>query len=335
MTISRAELQDAVRKAFGEGGLAPDAAQSWDQFVEMGFLGLTVPEEMGGLGLGHEALMAIHYELGRALVPGAFIGQMMAVDALAVAGSNAWADRAMGGERITCPLLLQGPDWVGGKLNGTLAGVSDADLATHALVIANGRELCALVPLDAPVVSMTERPLWDETRRLFDVTITDYAVDPALIIAQGEPVRTLAARLKAHMCLALAADSLGGADAILAFTIDYLQTRKQFDRPLAMFQALKHRCADLKTLLTAAEALLWSRTTEAPLTQLGALKAHATSVYRTIAEEAIQLHGGIGLTQEHHCHLFLKRAMLNAALGGDADMWEELAGRNALRTLLA
>jgi alkylation response protein AidB-like acyl-CoA dehydrogenase len=95
-----------------------------------------------------------------------------------------------------------------------------------------------------------------------------------------------------------------------------------------MFQALKHRVADLKIALAAAQALFWSRASgDLSLARMGALKAHCTTTYRRIAEEAIQLHGGIGLTQEHPCHLFLKRAMLNCALAGDSDHWEEMAGR--------
>lgn len=115
-------------------------------------------------------------------------------------------------------------------------------------------------------------------------------------------------------------------------TIDYLETRRQFDRPLALFQALKHRVADMKTALVAAEALFWARgdDPDADAIRMGAMKAHAANVYRLIAEEAVQLHGGIGLTMEHPCHLFLKRATLNAALGGDADHWEEAAGRRML-----
>ena len=152
------------------------------------------------------------------------------------------------------------------------------------------------------------------------------------MLAQGEAAVALGNRLSALRSLALAADSLGGADAALRMTIDYLETRRQFDRPLALFQALKHRVADMKTALVAAEALFWGRADDsnADATRMGAMKAHAANVYRLIAEEAIQLHGGIGLTMEHPCHLFLKRATLNAALGGDAEHWEEAAGRRLL-----
>ncbi|HMO67566.1 MAG TPA: acyl-CoA dehydrogenase family protein [Novosphingobium sp.] len=115
-------------------------------------------------------------------------------------------------------------------------------------------------------------------------------------------------------------------------TIEYLGMRKQFDRPLAMFQALKHRCADLKTRIVAAEALLWNRANaaDATATDLGALKSHAAQVYQLVTEEAIQLHGGIGLTEEYQIHLFMKRALLNAQLCGGTEHWQEKAGRQAL-----
>ena len=134
----------------------------------------------------------------------------------------------------------------------------------------------------------------------------------------------------------LAADALGGANAVLDLTIDYLKLRKQFDRPLALFQALKHRVADCKVRIAAAEALLWERAGQADLTpvEAGALKALATQVYADVAEEAIQLHGGIGLTQEHPCHRFLKRAFLNRTLCGDVDHWTEQAGRDALAAMM-
>jgi alkylation response protein AidB-like acyl-CoA dehydrogenase len=115
-------------------------------------------------------------------------------------------------------------------------------------------------------------------------------------------------------------------------TVEYLKTRKQFDRPIAMFQALKHRCADLKTHVVAAEALLWQRAADesASIADLGVTKALANDVYRSVTEETIQLHGGIGLTDEHSCHLFMKRAMLNAQLSGGGDHWREAAGRQAM-----
>jgi len=318
--MERAELQDAARKALGADGLVPDAAKSWAAISELGALMMAVPEDLGGLGLGREAEAVIHTELGRALVPGPAIAQMLVITALSVAeglpGREDWLSRAMGGEVMTTSLALHDP----------LTAVPDADRASHILVVRPDR-----VGLHATTRSASQRTTWDETRRLFDVTLDEAG---GLTVAQGEQAAALADRLQSQLLLALAADSLGGAAALLALTIDYLRTRRQFDRPLALFQALKHRVADLKIALESADALFWARATSAATrVELGAMKALATTTYITIAEEAIQLHGGIGLTSEYYCHLFLKRALLNAALGDDADIHDERTGRNLLESL--
>jgi alkylation response protein AidB-like acyl-CoA dehydrogenase len=318
--MERAELQDAVRKALGADGLVPDAAKSWAAISELGALMMTVPEELGGLGLGREAEAVIYTELGRALVPGAAIAQMLVIAALSKAeelpGRDDLLARAMGGEMMTTSLALHDP----------LTAVPDADRATHILIVRPDR-----VALHATTRSASQRTTWDETRRLFDVALDEAG---GLTLAQGAAAATLSDQLQSQLLLALAADSLGGSAALLTLTIDYLKTRRQFDRPLALFQALKHRVADLKIALELADALLWARATgAASLVELGALKAWATTTYVAVAEEAIQLHGGIGLTSEYYCHLFLKRALLNAALGGDADAHDARTGRDLLESL--
>lgn len=318
MSMTRAELQDAARQAFGAGGLAPDATRSSALIAEMGWLMMTVPEEQGGLGLGCEAAGVIHTEFGRALVPGPTIAQMLVIEALCAADDFPERDdllaRAMAGEVMTASL----------SLGERLDCVPDADAASHILVV--GPDRIALVALEGATI--TARDSWDKTRRLFDVVVHG----DGITLATGDAATALARRLDAQLLVAIAGDSLGGASAILDLTIEYLKMRHQFGRPLALFQALKHRVADMRTWLSAAEALFWARATDpaATLVEIGALKAHACNVYRAIAEDAIQLHGGIGLTMEYHCHLFLKRATLNAVLGGDADHWEGAAGRHAL-----
>jgi alkylation response protein AidB-like acyl-CoA dehydrogenase len=332
--IDRSELHDAAAKAFPADALKPDRDASWQLVTEMGWLMLSLSEDAGGLGLGRDSAAAIHYELGKALGTAPLIPAMATVQALGAATDLAdqagWIERAIGGEFITTNLRGGSVIGEGEALSGTLPAVPDADMASHVMIANPGR--AALVPLDAPGVTVTERPLWDESRRLFDVRLDSYLLDPALIMARGDAAQALTEQLKGDMILGLAADSLGGANTILNLTVEYLKTRKQFDRPLGMFQALQHRCADLKVLIGAAEALLWSRSVQprAAMVEIGGLKAHAAEVYRWVCEEAIQLHGGVGLTDEFYCHLFMKRAQLNVQLGGEGDMWRELVGREAL-----
>ncbi|MEO6091600.1 MAG: acyl-CoA dehydrogenase family protein [Novosphingobium sp.] len=338
--IELSELQDAAQKAFPADQLRPSRDESWRLIAEMGWLMIRVPEDAGGLGLGRDASTAILVELGRVLSSAPVIPALLAIEAFVasemLADREDWLGRAMSGEYIAVSLGAGSSVQVDGDtLSGTLPAVPDADMASHVLVLAPS--LAVLVPPGAAGVTLTARPMWDESRRLFDVTLEAHAVNPALVLARGAAADAIAAHVLAEMQLALAADSLGGANAALEMTVEYLKTRRQFERPLAMFQALKHRCADLKVQIGAAEALLHARAGagEASLTELGALKALASDVYRVTTEEAIQLHGGIGLTDEHNCHLFMKRAFLNLQLGGSADRWRERAGREAMVTAAA
>jgi alkylation response protein AidB-like acyl-CoA dehydrogenase len=333
--IELSELRDAASKAFPVDQLRPARDAAWSLAAEMGWLMMPLAEEAGGLGLGRDASAAILFEMGRVLGTAPLIPALLTVQALGaateLADKQGWIERACGGEYIAMNLdratIALSNDAV---LDAALPAVPEADMASHTLVFGPG--FCALVPLDAPGVAVTERPLWDESRRLFDITVAGHKIEPGMFVARGQASHDIAGKLREELVLGIAADSLGGATACLDMTVDYLKTRKQFDRPLAMFQALKHRCADLKVQLGAAEALLWSRAGDGSATtpDIGAMKALASDVYRLVAEEAIQLHGGIGLTDEHNCHLFMKRAMLNLQLGGDLDHWREAAGRQAL-----
>jgi alkylation response protein AidB-like acyl-CoA dehydrogenase len=331
------ELRDSAQKAFPADNLCPPRDEAWKISAEMGWVMTMLPEEQGGLGLGRDAAAAVHFELGRVLCTAPLIPAMLALEGIAASdlvGRDQWIERICGGEYVPLNMLAGSVDGSGGALTGTLSGFFEADMAGHVLAGMAGRYL--LIPTDAPSVKLVERKLWDKSRRVFDLELSGYKPDPALVVAEGEAAKMLHDRISPQAQLAMAADSLGGASACLDMTVEYLKTRKQFDRPLAMFQALKHRCADLKIQNAAAEALLWQRAADqsASITDLGAAKALANDCYVTTSEEAIQLHGGIGLTDEYYCHLFMKRAMLNAQLSGSGDHWREAAGRQALARLL-
>ena len=335
--IELSELHDAAQKAFPADKLIPDRDESWKLVAEMGWLMIELPEEDGGLGLGRDAAVAINFELGKVLsaaplIP-ALLGLRGIVGAPDLADRAGWIERICAGEYVPLNILPSKVHNAGGVLSGTVSGVLEADLASHVLVGASGSY--TLVPIDAPGVMLVERPAWDRSRRLFDLVLDGFRADPALVLATGEAARVVHDDIARSAHLFVAADALGGANAALDMSVEYLKVRKQFDRPLAMFQALKHRCADLKTRIVATEALLWSRARDADaasVVDLGALKGLATDVYRHVTEEAIQLHGGIGLTDEHPCHLYLKRALLNLQLCGSLDLWREAAGRQALAT---
>lgn len=320
MSGMRQELEESARKVFPDWEAAQDPGDAWARIAELGWFMVGVPEDLGGLGLGTDHLAVIFTEMGRALVPGPMIAQFISIAALASGadfdGRGDLLERAMGGEVMTASLDAGG---------GSGGAVPAADRASHMVTRHDGE--VALVALSG--AQLIARDTWDVSRRLFDVVVAPGA--ERHVLARGKDAARLNDRLDALLCLALAGDSLGGAQAVLDLTLEHLKSRSQFDRPLAMFQALKHRAANLKMAIDTAGAFYRGRTSE-PLDVLsaGALKSFCCAAYRDTAEDAIQLHGGVGLTTEYAVHRFFKRAFLNCALGGNADYWDERTGRAAL-----
>lgn len=326
------ELRDSARQVI-DGTEAPASeATVWPLTVELGWLLTTVPEQLDGLGMGIQEVCALHSELGRGLVEAPFLTASLVVDALCQSDLDNKAElvaRFAMGECATCSLTVPSvaTDNSGETLSGLQSAVLSADTASHVLVWTGERDCVALVALEQPGVTVTRRETWDVTRRLFDVDFDQVDLSQETVLAEGDAAETLIARIETARDFALAADAIGGGTALLEQTVEYLNTRKQFGRPLALFQALKHRCADMKTLLAGAEALLADSlirvgddlASDAAIVQARKVKYLACSAFAQVAEEALQLHGGIGMAVEHPCHLYLKRAMLNEQLGEAED----------------
>lgn len=332
------ELKASARQVVEGEGTAAAEDTLWPLTVELGWLLTGVPEEADGLGLGVHGLSMLHTELGRGLAQVPFLSASLAVDAIVHSDAADKADllaRFTTGECATAPLADVSTLTFSDTLNGKLSVVPSADTATAVLVW--GGDCVALVNLDQAGVERTPRGTWDTTRRMFDVTFSNVALADQTVLARGDAATSLIARLQTLRDFGLAADSIGAAAGLLAITIEHLTTRVQFGRPLALFQALKHRCADMKTLIDAAEALLadsLARISDSQLAEVDSqflgkkAKLVACTMFADVAEEALQLHGGIGMASEHPCHLFLKRSMLNEYLGsGDGKYELEIADR--------
>lgn len=326
MSVELNELQDSVRQVIDAVGVAANEDVLWPQIVELGWLLVSVPEAAGGLETGIQGASAMHMELGRGLSAAPYLPGMLAIDALCestLQDRDSWLERVTTGEFVTAPLAESKIQLNGDKLNGTAWAVQSADNATHVLVWSATNDVVALIALEQAGVECVARPTWDQTRRLFDVRLNNISLASQVVLARGAEAAALIARLLVQRDFALAADAIGGADALLKQTVDYLLTRVQFKRPLAMFQALKHRCADLKAATAAANAMLADALrraegnlsgAEAELKAKGA-KLLAATTFMRVAEESLQLHGGIGMADEHPCHLYLKRALLSEQLG--------------------
>jgi alkylation response protein AidB-like acyl-CoA dehydrogenase len=325
------ELRDSARQVIDGAGTAADEDASWRQIVDLGWLLAAVPESAGGLGLGIDGACALQTELGRGLSRAPFLPAVMALDALCHGDAAAPAillETFSVGDLATAPLAepqidLERADGPEPVLTGRVAAVQCADRASRVLLWSADERCVALVAMEHSGVQVTARPTWDATRRLFDLQLDGVALAGHSVLARDDSAAALIARIRTLRDLLLAADALGSAAALLEMTVEHLQTRQQFGRPLALFQALKHRCADLKTQLAAAQSLHLGCLAQVgdaladPEAALRGQKAKylSCSAFSTIAEEALQLHGGIGMAAEHSCHLFLKRAMLSEHLG--------------------
>ncbi|MEU5365170.1 acyl-CoA dehydrogenase family protein [Streptomyces sp. NPDC005925] len=315
----------------------------WKSLTEgMGLAGLLVPEELGGQGATHREAAVVLEELGRAVAPVPYLtSAVVATEALlavrtgappggrtdAVVGTGGLpaADALLGelasGRRVGALAVglhiapggaVRTARVENGTLHGELTGVADAAVADVLLVPADDGGLYAVEP---GAVTVTPQVSLDLTRPLATVTL-----DGAPGRRLGDAVPAVRRALRAGAGL-LASEQLGLAEWTLTETARYLKERTQFNRPVGGFQALKHRLAQLwldvvglrAAARAAADALATGRDADLAV---AVAQAYAAPVAVRAAEEAVQLHGGIGMTWEHPAHLYLKRAKADSIAHG-------------------
>ena len=304
----------------------------WHRFArELGFAGLAIAAEYGGAGLGPVELALVAEELGAVLAPIPwFETAVLAAGALQEAGGSAHL-AAIAAGTASATLALRGPgnapllDNIGpaitaSRLHGTAHFVPFGAYADLLVVAAReaGTSLVAL-PANTPGIRIEPLVSMDATRPLAHIHFDHIDITAARVGAPGT-AGTALARTLAQAAAILAAEQVGGMQRSLGETVAYSLQRVQFGRLIGSFQALKHRMADMKLLLEAARsATLWATTqlaNNAPdaATTCAAARAYCTDAYLSIAADAIQLHGGIGFTWDHHAHWFFKRARGSATL---------------------
>ncbi|CAM5248149.1 acyl-CoA dehydrogenase family protein [Streptomyces aurantiogriseus] len=319
---------------------APHDLEAWKALADgMGLAGLLVPEAKGGQGATHREAAVVLEELGRAVAPVPFLtSAVVATEALLAfphsrlrsSGGTPIADdllaelasgRAIGALAVALNVPAGGAYPVvrheNGSLHGELTGVADAAVADVLLVPADDGGLYA-VRSDA--VTVTPQASLDLTRPVAKVVL-DGA--PGRLLGDAEPAVRRALRAGAGL---LASEQFGLADWALTETVRYLKERKQFNRPVGGFQALKHRLAQLwlevvnlrAAARNAADALASGEHGEEVAVAVAVAQAYAAPVAVRAAEEALQLHGGIGMTWEHPVHLYLKRAKADSIAYGTA-----------------
>jgi alkylation response protein AidB-like acyl-CoA dehydrogenase len=333
----------ALRDADDQTGFSRDL---WKQFAEMGFTGILIGEDQGGLGLGHVEAGVVLEEIGRNLSPSPFLSTAVAaVEALKGTGqAERWFPGIIAGETVAALAIDEGAkhrDTVamkadrsgnGFKLSGAKRFVAHGHTADLIIVAArtggsdddkDGITLFA-VPKDASGLSAQAERLADSSlaaRLEFD----GVEVDADAVIGEVDAGRTPLDRLLRAGRTGASAELLGVGGGAMDMTVGYLKERKQFGALIGSFQALQHRAAHLYSEMEVARAAVLKAQ---QLLDLGSDRAdEAVSVAKAMTalattlsvQEGVQMHGGIGMTDEYDIGFYMKRARVLAEMFGDAN----------------
>ncbi|CAA0105782.1 Acyl-CoA dehydrogenase FadE27 [Mycolicibacterium vanbaalenii] len=302
---------------------------------QLGIATIGMPEGLGGVG-GLPELVAVAEIFGENLLAVPFFGStVLAGQVLARCGVAARTTVEEMSEGTICALAAAAS--VGAQqpltlaANGTVSGYLPAVLnASEAnVLIAVTAGAVVRVDLPDPDCEVTSLRTLDLTRSVGSVKLRDAA---CTVLAEIDPAEALKPALDVA-ALVLAAEQVGGSQACLSMTVDYVKDRRQFSRPIGSFQAVKHALADVLVDLELARSALSRALDVAPggtrFTEAAAVaRIWCSEAYLAASAEAIQLHGGIGFTWEHDAHLYFRRARSDALLLGTTAEWREHLAQN-------
>ena len=347
---------ERVRSAGSQPGGWNEAL--WQGLAELGWCGIHSPEDQGGLGLGVVELALLQEQLGHRLacVP-YFDGVALAATALRALAGQPQVDAALqsltsGEQRFALALPESDAPTVGAQatpqnnhwlLQGQWPQVGSAPVAQQLLLPAlqaDGEWGLFLVPADALGLTVTQQPAVDATRLHGTVTAENVALDATQRIAHGPALQALLAHTRCVAAIALAAEQVGVAQQALDLSLAYTLERQQFEKPIASFQAVKHRVGQMLVAVETARSAVYGAAcladTEPADGVLLRAAAHAISEATEAAlyctRESIQLHGGVGFTWEYDPHLYFRRAQASSQRLGSLRWWREQVARQLLDT---
>ena len=318
----------------------------WKQFAEMGFTGILVGEDQGGLGMGHVEAGVVLEEIGRNLSPSPFLTTAVAAVAAlkGTAAADRWFPGIVAGDTVAALAIDEGAkhrDTVamkaersgnGFKLSGSKRFVTHGHVADLLIVAArtagsasdtDGITLFA-VEKDAAGLTATPERLADSSIAA-RLTLEGVELDADAVIGEVDSGRAVLDRLLRAGRTGASAELLGVGGGAMDMTVGYLKQRKQFGALIGSFQALQHRAAHLYSEMEVARAAVLkaqqlldagSDQADAAVSVAKAMTALATTLS---VQEGVQMHGGIGMTDEYDIGFFMKRARVLAEMFGDAN----------------
>jgi acyl-CoA dehydrogenase len=348
--FSRTAPVSAFRRLRDSGGTARYAPELWAEMAEAGFTGILIPEDFGGTGFGYAAAGLICEQIGHVLAASPFLSTALASEILLRDGNE--AQRALLAEVAAGTLIIafaideqarhqpthlathasaDGPGFV---LNGTKRLVLDGGIAAKLIVAAATEQGPTLFLLDSNTPGATIKSLdLVDSRNAADISFHGVSLGAESVIGtQGQAAATIDRALDVGRAL-LAAELLGIAQESFDRTVAYLKEREQFGVKIGSFQALQHRASRMYAnldlargvVLKALRALDEKDRAASALASLA--KATLTRTARDVMNEALQMHGGIGVTDDIDIGLFFKRARVAGDTFGDDYFHKERLGR--------
>ena len=331
----------------------------WKKMAELGWMGLVFPEEYGGSGLGPVELAVLLEEMGRALVPAPFLSTVVCggltilrwgseeqkrtllprivkgetIMALALTEPAASYDPA----DVTVRAVSNADDFV---ISGTKLFVENAHVADYLIVVARTGDApdksdgitLFLVDAKSPRLSCTLLKTFTADKQC-EVVFDEVRVTKANVI--GEPGKgwRIVEDIVEQAAFAQCPWMVGGAQQVLEMATEYAKERVQFGRPIGSFQAIQHKCANMASDVAGARDVTyltaWKMSEGLPCAQdISIAKAWTCEAYRRACVEGIQIHGGIGITQDYDVQLYYRRAKAAETAFGDADYHLELVAKH-------
>ena len=325
-----------------------ESAAMWKEMAQLGWLGLSLPEEHGGSGLGMVETALVLEELGRAAYPGPFWPTMLLASAVAGHGTSEQKKRwlpaiASGDARGALALLDTDLDWnpaavatraettsTGWALSGLKRYVAWGHVADVLLIPAQAPDGLALFLVEPGASGMSWTPMMnmDPGTRLADLKLDRVPVRAEDRL--GAPGASALLALLRRGAAGAAAEMLGASRRCLDMAVNYAKIREAFGQPIGSFQAIRHKCADMLLETENSHAAVYYAAwaldagAEDGPTAASIAKSYVGDASRKVCGEAIQVHGGIGFTWEYDLHMYFKRAKALEAQYGDAEFHREL-----------
>ena len=313
----------------------------WKEIAELGWLGIAIPEQYGGVGLSLAEVVPVVEQMGAAMLATPFVSSTLAAQAILNAGTEAQRQELLPGivrgEIATLAMMEKSGEWglaameagasddPRSQLKGKKILVCDAEQARWIIVSVrrNGKpELCIVDRSTLNDRALRRETVIDETKRCYALTLDDIEMAPDAFFDQQQVESTLK-HIELAAGLLSAAETCGGAKAVIDYTIDYLKTRKQFGKLIGSYQALKHPVVDAfvqyeqaRSHLYAAAHCFGDQGTGEIATRMA--KATADTALSYAADRSIQFHGGFGFTYDCDAQLYRRRAIWHAAVYADA-----------------